>query len=180
VLPAIGGEVWTYLIDNQQTINARIATYGSALAMFADHPVFGVGFGTFDEVWDRFPERYYKEYKGEPSVPSPHNIFMALLAETGFVGVFAFGMLVFQIFRTSLRLAKSNHGSIQRDYALFITSVMAAYLVTGMGLHIIRNLDFINKYLFMFIGILSGILDGCALDKTAATRQCIERGHLAQ
>jgi hypothetical protein len=40
-----------------------------------------------------------------------------------------------------------------------MASALAAYVVAGMGLHIIRNVDFISKYFFCFLGALSGMLD---------------------
>jgi hypothetical protein len=159
VLPSIGGEIWEKRVHNERTINARIATYQSALAMFGDKPIFGVGFAAFDETWERFPERYYKEYKDEPSVSSPHNIVMSLLAETGLVGTLAFAFFMFQAVRFSLGLAKGAQLPAQREYASFMLSAIVAYLVAGMGLHMIRNVDFPNKYFFMFLGVLSGMID---------------------
>jgi len=161
ILPAIAGEVMEKRVQNNRTIDARIATYKSALAMFVDHPVFGVGYGAFNETWERFPERYEKFHNGEASVASPHNIFMCLLSETGTLGVLAFVFFVVQAFVSSSALSKHAQSIVQREYAGFVISALACYLVAGMGLHIIRNTDFISKYLFMFLGIGSGMLDYC-------------------
>src|SRR5207244_6730601 len=83
VVPRVAPDVWEKRVTNEQTINARIATYMSAWTMFQDHPFFGVGYTAFPETWERFKERYSREYKGEPSVSTPHNIVFSLLAETG-------------------------------------------------------------------------------------------------
>jgi len=161
ILPAIAGEVMQKRVQNNRTIDARIATYKSALAMFMDHPIFGVGYAAFNETWERFPERYEKFHNGEPSVASPHNIFMCLLSETGLLGVLTFVFFVLQAFFSASALSRHTLDPVQRDYAGFVISALACYLVAGMGLHIIRNTDYISKYLFMFLGIGSGMLDYC-------------------
>ena len=168
ILPQIAGEVWEKRVNNDRTINARIATYKSALAMFVDHPLFGVGFAAFNEMVERFPERYEKFHNGEPSVTSPHNIIMCLMSETGVIGVVTFVIFVVQAFICSFTLARHAHQDYQREYATFMISVLVTYLVAGMGLHIIRNIDFISKYLFIFLGIGSGMVDSCLSKRQVA------------
>jgi hypothetical protein len=75
------------------------------------------------------------------------------------VGVFTFSLLLFQALRSSLWLRRNAQSSIQSEFAVFMVSALVAYVVAGMGLHIIRNVDFISKYFFCFMGILSGMLD---------------------
>jgi hypothetical protein len=159
ILPQISGDVWEHRVNNDRTINARIATYKSAFAMFVDHPVFGVGFAAFNETWERYPELYQKFHNEEPSVASPHNIFMCLLSETGAIGVIAFVFFLVRAFQNASRVGSYAQTSVQREYAGFMVSALVAYLAAGMGLHIIRNTDFISKYLFIFLGISSGMVD---------------------
>jgi len=159
IMPAIASNVVQSRLNNERTINARIATYKSAVAMFEDYPVLGVGFAAFNEMWERYPDRYQKEYKEEASVSSPHNIFFCLRSETGIIGVASFAFFMFQVFRCSLRLARHAPSAAHREYGLFVLSAAMAYLVAGMGLHLIRNIDFPNEYLFIFLGILSGMID---------------------
>jgi len=136
--------------------------YKSAIAMFEDYPIVGVGFAAFGEMWERYPQRYQKEYKEESSVSSPHSSFLSLISETGAIGITCFGIFFFQIFRSSLRVARHAPSVAYREYAGFVLSATAAYLVGGLGLHLIRNIDFPNRYLFLFLGILSGMVDQLA------------------
>jgi O-antigen ligase len=159
ILPAVSPDVFERRLTNEGTINARIATYKSAWAMFQDHPILGVGFSAFNEMWEREPERYHFEYKGAESVSSPHSTFMALLSETGLVGTLAFVFFLVQAFRCAWRVARHGNCAWQREYGIFMFSAIAAYVVAGVGLHIIRNIDFVNKYLFIFLGVLSGMID---------------------
>ncbi|MDR2731805.1 MAG: O-antigen ligase family protein [Fibromonadaceae bacterium] len=82
---------------------ARVAYWRSALNMFYEHPVLGVGGGSFGSL-------YYDNavWKGEPNpllnmelASTPHNEVMAVLAQYGLVGLiwqtllFAFPLLYF-------------------------------------------------------------------------------------
>ena len=163
ILPAVSPDVFEKRLNNDGTINARIATYKSAWAMFLDHPVLGVGYSAFNEMSER--DRYQFEYKGAESVDTPHNNFMALLSETGLVGTLCFVFLLFQAFRSALRVSRHGNCAWQREYGIFVLSAISAYVVAGAGLHIIRSIDFINKYFFIFLGILSGMIDELALNR---------------
>jgi O-antigen ligase len=162
ILPAVSPDVVEKRLNNEATINARIATYMSAWAMFKDYPVLGVGFSTFNEMSER--DRYQFEYKGIPSVESPHNNFMLLLSETGLVGTLAFILFLIQAFRCALRVARHGTCAWQREYGIFMFSAVAAYVLAGLGLHFIRNIDFPNKFFFIFLGILSGLIDELGLN----------------
>jgi len=159
VLPNLSHELWETRINNRRTIHARLATYQSALAMFYDHPLLGVGFGAFPEAWERFPDRYFKEYEGEDSVSTPHNFALSLLAEMGLAGGVAYSLLLIQIFRFSLRLATRAKAPFHRAYAEAMISITVAYLAAGLGLDFMRNIDFVNKIYFIFAGTLSGLVD---------------------
>jgi O-antigen ligase len=165
ILPAVSPEVFEKRLNNGGTINARIATYMSAWAMFKDYPVLGVGFSAFNEMWEREPDRYQFVYKGFESVNSPHNNFMMLLSETGLAGTLSFILLLIQAFRCALRLARHGNCAWQREYGIFMFAAVAAYVVAGLGLNFIRSTDFTNKYFFIFLGILSGLIDELGLNR---------------
>jgi O-antigen ligase len=72
-------------LSNSDNIYGRIAAYKSAIAIFFDHPVFGVGYGQYTRV--ALDSRYDSQFAGVNSVPFPHNTFLAVLAETGVIGL---------------------------------------------------------------------------------------------
>jgi len=158
VLPVVAKDVVEQRLRNEGTVNARIATYKSALAMFADYPILGVGFSSFAEVIETTSGRYERFHKGEPSVTLPHNVFMSLLAETGIVGILCFLFFVWRAIRSCFWLGHSQLVE-RREYAVFALSAIAAYLVDGLSLHPIMSIDFPNNYLFIFLGVLSGMVD---------------------
>ena len=70
---------------------AHEAHYVSAIRMFLDYPIFGVGTNLFEIYCTQKP------YFTESSCSShPHNIYIQILAENGIVGfIFLFGFFVF-------------------------------------------------------------------------------------
>ncbi len=158
ILPQLFGGLWHQRIDQTKTIYSRLATYKSALAMFEDYPVTGVGFDTFSEMWDRFP-RYRFEYNGERSVDTPHNLFLSILAETGLVGFGAFLLLQIQVFAKASRVIRSARESLAAHNAEVMVAIAVAFLVVSLDLDFAYNADLVNKLYYLFLGVLSGLAD---------------------
>lgn len=76
---------------SDEGFKTRLGIWKETLRMFRDHPVTGIGFGTYDEIayseyhtqFDAGYEIKNKFYRGGWSA---HNLFLHLLAETGVVG----------------------------------------------------------------------------------------------
>jgi len=162
VLPQMLGDYWQTRVTQQKTVYSRLATYQSALAMFEDHPLFGVGFGTFSENWERFPEKYQFEYMGEESVNTPHNGLLAILSELGVVGILAFFALQIQVFHSAARLSRAAGGLASGYYAEAAIAVAIAFMVAGLGLSFTLEIGYVNKLYLFVLGILSGLKDGAS------------------
>ncbi len=158
VIPQLSGDIWEKRVTNQKTINARLATYKSALLMFKDHPFLGVGFGAFGEVQERNAD-YQTEYRGEPAVDTPHNYFLSVVSETGVLGVLAVLLILIHTMLFSWRTIKGAQTPSQRDYGEAVIAITVAYLVAGLGNDFTRNIDFVNKFFFVFLGGISGLAD---------------------
>jgi O-antigen ligase len=63
----------------------RIAMWRGALRMVRDHPLTGVGYGTFVRAWPA-----YHTEPGLEGKPTAHNVFLNFAAETGLLGATAF------------------------------------------------------------------------------------------
>jgi O-antigen ligase len=172
ILPQVFGDYWEKRVTQEKTVYARIATYQSAFAMFKDHPLLGVGFGTFAENWERFPRRYAFEYKGMRSVSTPHNGFLAILSEMGLLGALAFLAFQIQIFVSAKRLSRVADGLLGGYYAEVAIAIAIAYMVAGLTLSFTYDTGFVNKIYFLVMGTLSGLVDGASrtpLDRTPLT-----------
>lgn len=98
----------------------RVWTWKSAKLMIQDHPILGVGFGQFGEV-------YKKQYKYEQETQTlihTHNNFIQVAVESGIVGIVGFLYLVWYFLYTSLRsyLQQTN------PYDLMIFTVFLAHV----------------------------------------------------
>lgn len=88
---------------SDQSVNQRKNIFIVGTRILQEQPVFGVGFGNFEVVFDRYRE-------GELSTGNAraaHNTFLKIFAETGIFGfVFAmlfYGWLLWDIFKTAMR-----------------------------------------------------------------------------
>ena len=63
------------------SLNLRVGTWRQGLVMAAEHPVLGVGIGTFAAHYGRVMP---------PPVRSSHNVFVEVLAEMGALGLLAY------------------------------------------------------------------------------------------
>ena len=104
----------------QSEPEGRVILALAALRMFRDHPILGVGFGGFSELFGR-----YQPYYPRSSAVS-HNTFMGTLAELGIVGT---GVLLLIYWEASSRLWRARRHLATHQYA----AVYAMVLLTGVN-----------------------------------------------
>ncbi|MGC8971485.1 MAG: O-antigen ligase family protein [bacterium] len=98
----------------------RIYIWKSSIKMFLDHPITGIGIGTFPLVYPNYklPEAH------EVSMSFAHNLILNLLVETGILGFLSFFAFVISLYKKGLRLYKKT----QDDLTLILLSSLTAYL----------------------------------------------------
>ncbi|HSL34691.1 MAG TPA: O-antigen ligase family protein [Candidatus Limnocylindrales bacterium] len=108
----------------------------TALQVFADHPILGVGPGQFPN--------YYRDYADEIGVSvraadrEAHNLYLGIAAETGIVGLTAFLGAVVATF-VQLARARARALTVRPDLAAMAAGFMLAlvgYLASGLFLHL--------------------------------------------
>jgi O-antigen ligase len=108
----------------------------TALQVFADHPILGVGPGQFPN--------YYRDYADEIGVSvraadrEAHNLYLGIAAETGIVGLTAFLGAIVATF-VQLARARARALTIRPDLAAMAAGFMLAlvgYLASGLFLHL--------------------------------------------
>jgi hypothetical protein len=151
--------IFSQRIRKQDTIFARLATFQSALAVFQDRPLIGVGYGVFGETVERNPSRYIRYYRDAISVYTPHNSYLGTLAETGILGLFAFILMFGTVFSYAGVVRKSAASQIRIAWADAVICICTAYLAFGLVNDMTRNLAYINKLLFFLVGVVSGFAD---------------------
>lgn len=98
----------------------RIWTWKSAKLMIRDHPITGIGFGRFDDI-------YVNQYKYEEetqSLPHTHNNFIQITVESGIIGLAGFLYLVWYFLNTSLQSYRMS----ANPYDLIIFTIFLAHV----------------------------------------------------
>jgi O-antigen ligase len=131
----------------------RIYIWRSGIKMFLDHPITGIGIGTFPLI---YPSYKLPEAR-ELSMSFAHNLPLNLLVETGIFGFLSFLAFIVSLYKKGLRLYKEA----QDDFILILIASLTAYLGhqlfdgTMWSLHI--------GLIFWFMGAI--ILNLCERDK---------------
>ena len=114
-------------LGTDATIHQRVTTIRAGLAMFADHPIFGVGLGSSVVAWPLYaPADAY----GDKWLVI-HNTFVQALSETGAIGFLLFVLLL----GTSLYDAKTMTKGDQAHATLAIGVELSlwAFVVCGLS-----------------------------------------------
>jgi O-antigen ligase len=122
----------------------RIDRWMAAVSMFLHHPILGVGYGNY-------PEEYYRHIWFVKATTltdrmGAHNLYLEILAETGFLGLVAFLGLIVTFFRESLKLIKELNDSFWNSLTIGVMGAMLTYLVHG----VVNNLGPSDKLELLF------------------------------
>ena len=112
-----------YSITNTTTDHSnadRIWTWKSAKQMIQDYPVTGIGFGLFDEKY----EKIYKYEQETQNLPHTHNNFIQVTVETGIIGLAGFLYFVGYFLHKSLK----NYRMHGNPYDMMIFVVFLAHI----------------------------------------------------
>jgi O-antigen ligase len=138
----------TYNLGN---IESRLTTYGLVLQAAAKNPVFGIGLNNSrDEL------RAQSRFAGGATLGTPHNSYLAILAEVGSLGLIAYLAIMWSIYRTGLKIFRTEKGLKDRWRGLSVVGMLTAYLVPGMFTHLAYAQLFAHIYLFACVGAIAG------------------------
>lgn len=102
----------------------RIFLWQSAIKMIQDHPVVGIGTNRFNEVYNK---SYILPQARERDIRSPHNIFLHILVENGFIGGIPYISLLGYVFVYLIKSIKYGNGQ-----AIAVLLGVIAILMQGM------------------------------------------------
>jgi putative inorganic carbon (hco3(-)) transporter len=117
------------------SLRGRMSENLTALHIFSDHPVLGVGRGNY--------ATHYTEYALRAGIPvghtlAAHNLYLEIMAEMGVLGLLAFGLILWVAFRNlresyqAFKLAgQLNHAALIEAFAIGLIG----YLSASMFLH---------------------------------------------
>ena len=79
--------------DYYSSFHSRLMIWRSALTIFKDYWLLGVGPGNFQQAYLNYATKFNEPYL-EWSAPMPHNIFLAFLVQLGVLGLLSFLLIL--------------------------------------------------------------------------------------
>lgn len=135
---------------------SRIALFRVTTAIFADRPLFGVGFARFDRAVSRYAPQVFPV--SSASMPSQHNIFFGLLSEVGLIGLVLFLIILYYPIRYSIALFRElgEEGWINKDLMVIFWGTFLTFVVTAS---FIQTQHFLasNALIFLWVGMVVGL-----------------------
>ncbi len=132
---------------------SRLTEMGAAALVFLDHPVIGVGPGTFPNYYQQYSEVIGLRTLNEDR--QAHNLYLSIAAETGVAGLACFLTTLYLILRNLARVRKrwmTDDPEIANMATAYMLSIVT-YLTTGLFLHF----AFI-RYFWLIIALGSVVL----------------------
>ena len=125
----------------------RIAHWQAASRMATARPWLGVGLGNFQAA---YPD--YRLLNWEHALGHAHNVYLNVVAETGFLGLGAYMFLWASVFLVTLRAIEGSIGW-QRGVSMGLLGVW-----THLAVHNLADHLFVNN-MHLYLGALLGVLD---------------------
>jgi len=130
-------------------LRGRLSEVTSAAMIFGDHPIAGVGYGNFEIHYPRYAQMLALDGRREER--QAHSLYLEVAAETGIVGMLAFGALVggaaIGAFRARRRLTEEGDPS-SAQLAQGFGFALLGYLAGSIFLHLTYP-----RYFWLLIGI---------------------------
>lgn len=146
ILPSPGGQI---NVREDRAIQGRASENLTAWVMLMEHPVRGVGLSNFSYLY----QDYSKSLGLAPSASrrSPHNLYLEVAAEQGFVGLAVFLAMVWLAFRSILYARRKFREVGMEDYANMATGFAIAfsgYMLSAVFVHASYP-----RYFYLLLGI---------------------------
>lgn len=119
-------------IGTDRTSQQRLLYWEHGWDMMKDYPVLGVGYFNFAPYY----EQHYPEDMLYENAQLPHNIFVQVGTDTGFVGLFIYIMLIFSVFSNGKKiraicLERGAAGDFSAQISRGLEAGFIGFLVAG-------------------------------------------------
>lgn len=144
--------------ETAESVQLRPILARIAWNMFCDKPVFGHGYGQYMNEHGKYTADRTTALpleKGRPYVQ--HNVFLNLLAETGFVGMGLFVLLLVLWSRDAWRIWRGEHAPLwARSQSLVFLAMLGSYLANA-NFQDVSLMPMANTLLFFTAGVTAGL-----------------------
>jgi putative inorganic carbon (hco3(-)) transporter len=150
----------TYYVTPDASIERRRLIAGSALRMFDEHLLLGVGAGNFGTNYAHYanqsgsPADLFYEH-GEVHREHAHSLYLEIAAENGIAGLLIFAgvvLLSYAELRRAHKLLPHRGISHESLIALALSAALSGFLVTSVFLH-----SSSQRYLFLLFALITAL-----------------------
>jgi O-antigen ligase len=134
------------ITPDNYAVAERLAHWQAALNMASYHPWLGIGFGNYEAAYPAYRLLNWSEPLGHA-----HNYYLNILAETGILGLLAYGKVWFFIIAMSWR-ARRHPDTLAR---LVVVGLLGTW--TYLLIHSFFDNLYVNN-LFIHLGLMLGLL----------------------
>jgi len=110
----------------------RVSIYNNTINMIKHHPFIGVGVNTFSRNYGKYKLESAEKYSHTPDTIYAHNIYLQMAGEIGLLGLAAFLLFLFQVFRRVLNVSRRLSDEYLKIIALSLAASLIAFLVNGL------------------------------------------------
>jgi len=136
-------------IPQDSALRGRLSEATSAIRMFADHPIVGVGYGNFELYYSGYAQKIALDARREER--QAHSLYLEVAAETGIVGVLSFMTVIGFVFYAILKTRRAYEELGPSDALDSITAFgisFVGFLAGSIFLHLSYP-----RYFFLMLGI---------------------------
>jgi hypothetical protein len=128
--------------------------YEAAVKMTTESPITGVGAGTFRKAFEIFSTQRGRDYFGN-NPPGPHNIYVSVIAQTGFIGLAGLLIAISLIIQWHRSTAKDSWNLAEAAPYSASLFVMLFPVITQDDLY---DSFWWTMFLYMACGLLGALL----------------------
>jgi O-antigen ligase len=122
-LIAVLGLIKINSLEGLKSFDARFVIWGQAVNVFLQHPLTGIGPGTFQDYFPPYPKW---------GVPQPHNVFLAFLIQTGLIGFIGFILILIWFIKLSFKNFQFSISNFQSIFNFQLLLIMTYILAHGL------------------------------------------------
>lgn len=159
-----------FVIEN--SAGARAAYSAGGMGVYEEHPVLGVGLGASGfYIYDHLPDwalttvpEIARQLSPENRLyPNPKNMYVRLLAETGFIGLFCFLAYIFSLLGDALLALKDDRPMLR------YLGIVGLFSWLAIAIYNVTQDSFATPNIWVNFGILAGIAAYALESKSASS-----------
>ncbi len=135
--------------ETDVAFRGRLSENTSAIQMFVERPVFGVGLDNFPIHYQRYSRELGLDNRRE--IRSAHSLYLQIASEQGLAGLAIFGVVFWFVFKGLHQAGRDFERASLADAAQMTTALgigIIGFLTAGIVLHLIYP-----RFLWLLVGI---------------------------